>query len=182
MSDAAVFDGSLAHFGHLESEAQVVFLLLLLRYGAEACAEHVEVGRLDDLRVALRVLQGDGLALLSLVVEIGQRDLLARPFLGEQFLQFGHLRDFLAVGLDDNVALDDAGCRGRAAFDHLGHVDAFVRSEVNRLVVFLLCVDVVQHVASLDAQHSTLHGAVLLEVVHHLVHDGGWNGKAVAAV
>ena len=108
--------------------------------------------------------------------------MFARTFLRQQFLQLRHLRHFLAINSHNHVAFLDASSFGRTAFDHFGHINSFVGTQVNLFLLFLLCVDVVQHIAAADAQHSTLYGAILLEVFHHFGHDGCGNSETVATV
>ena len=37
-------------------------------------------------------------------------------------------------------------------------------------------------VATFNAHNSTLHATILLDVGHHLIHDGCGNGKSIAAI
>ena len=76
--DARILQCSAVHLDHLQAIRDVELLHHRLRHGAELCAEHVDVSLLDRLRVALGVLQRDGLLDLLLVAQIRQRDLVAR--------------------------------------------------------------------------------------------------------
>ena len=157
--------------------------MLLFVVERTECSPHglgIEV--LHGCRGALHIAQGNlGLVLLA-VAEIGHFHLVAGTVVYEHFLQLAELFNLLAVDGRNHVAFLQAG-RSRSAFgSHFVHVDAIDRAEVHLVALFLLGIDIGRHVCTRNAEQGTLHGAVFLEVINHLVHDGSGDGKAVARV
>ena len=128
------------------------------------------------------IFQSDRLRLLFLVVQEGDCHLVSRPFLRQVFLKLGNLGDILLIHLGDDVAFLYTRTGGCASFFDGAYINAFIRTQVYTLVVFLFVVDVVQNVTALDTENRSLYGAVLLQVCHNLVHDCRGDGEAVATV
>ena len=55
-------------------------------------------------------------------------------------------------------------------------------TQVHILALSLLRIDIVVYIGTLDIQNGTLHGSVFLQVIYHLGHDGGRDGKPVTAI
>ena len=117
-----------------------------------------------------------------LVTQIGEADLVARTFLCEDTLQFTELGDLLAIDCCDDIAFLQTGCLCCTVFNHLGYVDALHCAEIHFLVLLLLSIHEVLHVGALNTDHGALYVTKLLQVVYHLVHDGGGDSKAVADI
>ena len=157
-------------------------LLLAVGDGTEVTAQHVEIGILHDLGVALLILQGQRDVLLRLVAQIGQGNLVTRTLLGDDVLQLTELRDFLSVDVGDHVVFLQACVSSGTVFHDLCDVDTFHRAEIHLVALLLLSIDIHVHVGTFDADHGALYVAVLLDVGHHLVHDGGGDGKAITDI
>ena len=88
----------------------------------------------------------------------------------------------MAIHLSDDVALLNASLGSSAILHNLSHIDTLHSAIVSILAILLLKVNLRLHVASADTNHSTLHGAILLQVGHHLVHHRRRNSEAIAAI
>ena len=114
--------------------------LFLLRVGdrTNVNAQHVDVGILHHLGVALFVLQCQRDTLLLLVAQVLHNDLIAWTLLGDDTLQVAELLHLLAVHVGDDVTLLDACVGGSTVINNLGNVDTLHCAEVLNLLVLIL--------------------------------------------
>ena len=84
--------------------------------------------------------------------------------------------------MGNDITLLQASLCGSTVVNDFGNIDALHCSEVNFLALFLLCVNVIVHVGSLNANHGALHVSELLQVVYHLIHNSSGNSEAIADV
>ena len=82
----------------------------------------------------------------------------------------------------NHVFFFQAGIGSSTVLNNLSDEYTFHRTHVNLVAFFLLSVHIVAYITALDADHSTLHGTVFLDVVNYLVHDTCRNGESVADV
>ena len=137
---------------------------------------------LHHLGVALLVFQGDGLSLLLLVAHESERNLIARTLLGKYLLKLCHASHLLSVNSHYHVALLHSGIGSGSIVGHFVDVHTFHGAEVHFLAFFLLHVNKVLHVATLNADDGTLNGAILLKVGHHLIHNGCRDGETISGI
>ena len=117
-----------------------------------------------------------------LVTQVGQADLVARTLLGQDALKLTELGDFLSIDSGDDITFLQTGSLCSTVFDNLCHIDTFHRAEIHFLVFLLLGIHKVLDVGTLNTDHGALYVTKLLEVIYHLVHNGGGDGEAVADV
>lgn len=180
--DTGLFEGTIVDFRHDEAVVDTHLFLLFGVDRTELGTENIEVCLFDDGRRALRVLQRDGLAVLVLVMEIGDGDLVTGFLAVDDLLQLTHLRDLLTVDIDDDIILLQTGSGTGAIRIDTVDIDALVGTEVYALAVFFLGIDIVEHVTTLDTEPCTLYTAILLNIADDLVHDGRRNGEAITCV
>ena len=138
IADTAVFEGTVLDILHLQAIADAQLLLELSADRNNLGTEYIQVGSLNDLGVALHILDGDGLAHSLLIVEPCDGELVAGMLAVDDFLQFGHLCDVFTVNADDDIAFGDSGSRGSTVVLNLSNIDTVYGSQVRNVFVLIL--------------------------------------------
>ena len=173
---------TVADGGDEETGRKVEFFFFFVSQRTQGGSHGFRVEVFECCGCSLCVSQREGDGVFLLVAEIGHFHFVSGAVVHDGLLEFAEFLDFLSVDGGDDVPFAESGFLGSTVGGDFGDVDAIDCAVVRCASLFFFGVNLVSHFGSSDADEGTLHGAVGFEVFNHLVHDGSWDGKTIAAV